>query len=274
MDMWQADVTMDGHTYKKGVTIYSPFYVNKGIKLYTDEGPSEILGNVSWDNGLGTIWNMLGLFGNNGTVLGYKSGDSLKNRIVVSEAAHPGTGDHIRSWGNWNFNGSTFHNAAISATYLTVSGSKNCIQTTEHYGERLINAYETAEYYFGDIGFGTINEDGECLINIDDMFAECVNTNIKYHVFTQAYNGSIDTIERYPTYIIVKGTPDTEFSWEIKAKRIGYENHRLEVPEIDRYCDNGLELFSDSDFKVETSEEALDEALLFNLEHMLLEEHV
>lgn len=126
---------------------------------------------------------------------------------------------------------SVANNAHIGGNF-TVAGSKNCLHKTEHYGDRLINAYETAEYYFGDLGFGTINEDGECLINIDDIFSECVNTNIDYHVFTQAYNGSIERIERHSEYFIVKGAPNTEFSWELKAKRKGYENVRLDTPDI------------------------------------------
>jgi len=113
---------------------------------------------------------------------------------------------------------------------LTVSGSKNSLQKTKNYGERLINAYETAEYYFGDIGFGTINDDGECVVYIDEIFKECINTDIAYHVFTQVYNGKITGIERYKDYFIVYGEPNTSFSWEIKAKRIGYEHYRLEQP--------------------------------------------
>lgn len=113
---------------------------------------------------------------------------------------------------------------------LTVSGSKNSLQKTKNYGERLINAYETAEYYFGDIGFGTINDDGECVVYIDEIFKECINTDIAYHVFTQVYNGKITGIERYKDYFIVYGEPNTRFSWEIKAKRIGYEHYRLEQP--------------------------------------------
>lgn len=114
---------------------------------------------------------------------------------------------------------------------LTVSGSKNCLQSTENYGERLINAYETAEYYFGDIGSGII-KNGECIVTIDDILLECVNADIEYHVFTQVYNGSIARIERYNTYFIVKGEERTEFSWELKAKRKGYENVRLDLHDI------------------------------------------
>ena len=126
---------------------------------------------------------------------------------------------------------------AIKTNYLNVTGgldvagAKNCLVNTENYGQRRISAYETAEYYFGDLGFGFI-ENGECIVTIDDVFQDCVNTNIEYHVFTQVYNGKIESIERHSTYFIVKGEEGTEFSWEIKAKRKGYENNRLDTVEL------------------------------------------
>lgn len=139
------------------------------------------------------------------------------------------SGDEILGYessnGRWTFR----RNVQIDNN-LTVLGSKNSLQKTKNYGERLINAYETAEYYFGDIGFGTINDDGECVVYIDEIFKECINTDIAYHVFTQVYNGKITGIERYKDYFIVYGEPNTRFSWEIKAKRIGYEHYRLEQP--------------------------------------------
>ena len=64
----------------------------------------------------------------------------------------------------WQF----FEDVEISKG-LSVTGSKNSLQKTTNYGDRLINAYETAEYYFGDIGSGIINSDGECVVYIDEI---------------------------------------------------------------------------------------------------------
>lgn len=111
-------------------------------------------------------------------------------------------------------------------TLEVMGGEKNCVQETENYGLRKINAYETAEYFFGDLGSGNI-KDGECLITIDPIFQECINTSIEYHVFVQAYDGIITSIKRYPDYFVVYGTDETVFSWELKAKRLGFENVRL-----------------------------------------------
>lgn len=152
---------------------------------------------------------------------------------------------------------------------FSVSGSKNSIQATKSYGERLINAYETAEYYFADIGSGVVNADGECIIWIDEILKECINTNCEYHVFTQIYNGSITSIKRFEDYFIVYGKAGTNFGWELKAKRKGYENVRLDSPEIGIVED--IPIFTEEDLKPETSEDILIQELEFNLEEVLME---
>jgi hypothetical protein len=272
MDFWSKDTTLGSKTYKKGINVNSPMYVNKGLKLYSGTNfYADIDGAISWNNGTGTVSNLLGMYGDNGAVLGYKSGESFNARFLVTEASHPGTGDNLISWGNYNFNGWTFHNANIVAKSLSVNGSKNCLQETKNYGSRLINAYETAEYFFGDLGFGKINEEGVCYVDIDDVFLECVNTDAQYHVFTQIYNGKITSIERYKTYFIVKGEQNTEFSWELKAKRKGYEINRLDLPDIETQGDE-IDIFSFEN-EIETDEEDLMKELTFELENLLLKEH-
>ena len=272
MDFWSSDQIVDGVAYKKGINVYAPMYINKRLKLYSGTNfLSEIDGAISWNNGTGTINNLLGMYGDNGAVLGYKSGDSFNARFLVSEVSHPGTGDNLISWGNYNGNGYTIHNFNIVAKSLSVQGSKNCLQETKSYGARLINAYETAEYFFGDLGFGKINEEGVCYVDIDDVFLECVNTDAQYHVFTQIYNGKITSIERYKTYFIVKGEQNTEFSWELKAKRKGYETNRLDLPDIETQGDE-IDPFSFEN-EIETDEEDLMKELTFELENLLLKEH-
>ncbi len=107
-------------------------------------------------------------------------------------------------------------------------GTKNaCVQTSVGYVD--INAYETAEYYFGDIGETILDDDGYSYVYIDSIFTETVNTTRKYQVFLSVYGeGIANVIERYPTYFIIKGTPNLEVGYEIKAKRKGYEDYRLE----------------------------------------------
>ena len=116
----------------------------------------------------------------------------------------------------------------LSGSNLSISGSKNCVQETENYGKRLINAYETADYLFGDIGESVV-QNGECVVWIDDIFKEVISTDVNYQVFLTKYGkGDIWVSERHSDYFVVQAENDIRFAWEIKAKRKGYENYRLE----------------------------------------------
>lgn len=113
--------------------------------------------------------------------------------------------------------------------WLGVDSNKNAIVKTSQ-GSVTINAYETAEYYFGDIGEGQTSTDGIAYIGIEKLFNETVNTTIPYHVFVTAYGpGTIWVDQREHNRFVVKSDqPNLKFSWEIKAKRKGYEQTRLQ----------------------------------------------
>ena len=99
-------------------------------------------------------------------------------------------------------------------------GAKNCVQSTDTYGDRLLNAYETAEYYLGDIGEGKVNN-GEAVIAFDPIFAEGVNTGEPYQIFFNKYcEGNIYVTERNSDYFIVRGD-NISFWWGIKGQRRG-----------------------------------------------------
>lgn len=121
-----------------------------------------------------------------------------------------------------------FSNNVIVDGALSVYGDKKCIQITKSYGDRGLYAYETAESFLGDIGEAIIDETKQVTINIDPIMLEIINCNTNYHVFTSVYEGSISKIERFVDKFIVYGEPNTNFSWEIKGKRRGFENVRLE----------------------------------------------
>lgn len=69
---------------------------------------------------------------------------------------------------------------------------------------------------------------------IDPLFLETVNTSIPYQVFVSPYSDDkVWVAERYDTFFVVKSDkPNAKFTWELKAKRLGYENNRLEVVNI------------------------------------------
>ncbi len=136
--------------------------------------------------------------------------------------------------GDIRCNGASFSGLVICSNGLqvsgglSVSGTKNRLVNTDHYGKRLLNAYETAVPYFGDIGTGEILGDGECFVEIDPIFAETISLE-DYVVFLQAEgDGKCYIAEKYADGFIVAGTPGLKFAYEIKAKQKGFENIRLD----------------------------------------------
>ncbi|MGN9066286.1 hypothetical protein [Ligilactobacillus agilis] len=113
---------------------------------------------------------------------------------------------------------------------LSVLGNKNnIVQTTA--GWTKINAYETAEYYFGDLGTAVTDDTSMVRIGIEPLFNETVNTDIPYQVFVTSYgDGYAWVAERGSNYFVIKSSvPNLEIGYEIKAKRKSYENVRLEI---------------------------------------------
>ena len=117
----------------------------------------------------------------------------------------------------------------IAGGSMQVYGAKNRIVETENYAERLQYCYETPTPMFGDVGEGKMDETGKCMIYLDDMFAETIDTDVQYQVFLQAYGeGNVYVNERSPSYFVICGTPGLAFGWEIKAVQKGYDTVRLE----------------------------------------------
>ncbi len=122
------------------------------------------------------------------------------------------------------------HNNVVIDGFLSVKGQKNRLVATENFGDRLLNAYETAECYFGDINEAIIGEDGEVKVELDEVFLETVNTTETYHVFLAKYGeGDCYVSERHEKYFVIKGTPNLSVGFEIKAKQRGYEKERLKM---------------------------------------------
>ena len=121
----------------------------------------------------------------------------------------------------------------LDATNLHVYGSKNSVVPSSK-GYVAINAYETAEYYFGDIGESQTDKQGVKIINLEPLFLETVNTSVPYQVFLSSYDDAkVWVFARNNNMFIVKSDkPNVKFAWEIKAKRKDYENVRLETVDL------------------------------------------
>ena len=120
-------------------------------------------------------------------------------------------------------------NLTIPGDLLVFGNKNNIVQTTAGWAK--INAYETAEYYFGDLGTAITDDTSTVRIGIEPLFNETVNTDIPYQVFVTSYGkGYAWVAERGSNYFVIKSSvPGLEIGYEIKAKRKGYENVRLEI---------------------------------------------
>lgn len=122
----------------------------------------------------------------------------------------------------------------ISPREIKTTGTKNRVVPTENYSNRLQYCYETASPMFGDIGEGITDENGECIVEIGDIFTETVTTRIEYQVFLQKEGeGDLWIEKKEENYFIVHGTPNLKFAWELKAKQKDYEYVNLEE-DVDR----------------------------------------
>ena len=119
-------------------------------------------------------------------------------------------------------------NVTIMGAFLS-KRTKSRVAQTDNYDERLLYGYETPSPMFGDIGEGFTDENGSCIVDLNDIFSETVRADLEYQVFLQKEGpGDIWVSEKTPQYFTVQGTPNLKFAWELKAKQKGYEMEHLE----------------------------------------------
>lgn len=158
---------------------------------------------------------------NDGDVLFILQDKNNKN-VIIDSSTHTGNGLIVKgsqNITNW-----------LGCQDLSVRGNKNSVVQTSQ-GWTKINAYETAEYYFGDLGTTNTGQNNLVRIDIDPTFKETVNTTMQYQVFLTSYGpGYAWVSERTENYFVIESnTPNLEVGYEIKAKRKGYEGVRLEI---------------------------------------------
>ena len=158
---------------------------------------------------------------NDGDILFILQDKNNKN-VIIDSSTHTSNGLIVKgsqNITNW-----------LGCQDLSVRGNKNSVVQTSQ-GWTKINAYETAEYYFGDLGTTNTGANSLVRIDIDPIFKETVNTNMQYQVFLTSYGpGYAWVSERTENYFAIESnTPNLEVGYEIKAKRKGYENVRLEI---------------------------------------------
>ncbi len=173
---------------------------------------------------LGTYFDPGGFFGGSNGVIG-----------VTKRAAGFGVLGYDRSiFGGWagyfvsEHGGGVYASVSSGKTGFNTNGTKNAVVNTDD-GARLLYTEESTEVWFTDYGFGEL-EGGQATITVDPTFAQTVNLDEPYHVFVEPY-GPASLYVTDPTSFIAharEGEPDVEFSYRLVAKRLDYEDQRLE----------------------------------------------
>ncbi len=106
----------------------------------------------------------------------------------------------------------------------------------EAQGKVLSAAIESPEVWFEDFGTGQL-VNGQATVTIEPIFLETINTDQPYHVFVTPLGdcSGLYVTNKTATSFDVRelggGTSNVEFDYRIAAKRLGFEDLRLEQPE-------------------------------------------
>lgn len=188
-----------------------------------------------------TFWVPAGQFGGDNGVVAISKADGGRGVIGWNKATVgaysvgvQGRTDSPDGWSGYFLsiagNGVYVSTPAGKIGLTVLGGSKNAAVATED-GARLLYSEEATEVWFADYGFGKL-EDGKAVIVIDPVFAQTVNLSEPYHVFVQAYgDAELYVSARTATSFEVharEGDGAVEFSYRIVAKRLGFEDARLE----------------------------------------------
>ena len=227
-----------------------------GIVGTTDApGLSGIYGHAA--NGFGVTGQSTSSFGMRAHGNDASGDDTLGDLWLDGIRGEILTGDRLNLVSNWNVNieldmnddnmSSTFRIYAnnVNAEVFSVDEAGNMAATgtqaakvqTVDYGNRLLYALESTEVWFEDIGSAGLVE-GKTEIIIESVFAQTVNLE-DYQVFlTPASDAPVIlyVVVKTPASFTVQGVTldgkpaECSFDYRIIAKRLGYEDKRLQQP--------------------------------------------
>ncbi|TYO95124.1 LamG domain-containing protein [Desulfallas thermosapovorans] len=149
---------------------------------------------------------------------------------------------------------------------LYVTGEKNAVQFTDNYGRRILSARESPDIRFEIEDIAQL-ENGECKVEIDPIFLECVvphSDDYRWLVHATPYMSSMPGLyvaEIGDTYLVFRDLAGSngQFFWRLSALRRGFENNWLEP-----YSDYNLDLLESNweDEYMQLIEIEIDETVL------------
>lgn len=244
-------VTINGSKFISSNSSGDSMILNSGrIDFRSINGGTGILSTEElglWNNGYTVILEPYNDFSlGEGSILSSSGTMIIGTRSVSSRISFPSSGgvyistglgsnqtvvveNDFEVWGQTNYSDVS---AKSITTYgdLAVTGDKNSIVPTQHYGVRSLYADESDRAYFSTKGFAeTIN--GECTIDLDPIFMETIelNSTSPYLIYITPYSKAHIWVEAvYDDRFIIRADKDTKFVYDLKAIRISYTNIYLE----------------------------------------------
>lgn len=129
----------------------------------------------------------------------------------------------------------TLLNQVYVGGQFSCAGLKSRVETTEHYRDRLMYAFETPNPLYSDFGRAETADDGLCYIFIDPVFYECIDNTCDYYVFIQPEgSGEFTVTERHADHFTVSGSAGKRFAWMLVTAQKGYSatrNEEIYIPE-------------------------------------------
>ena len=140
-----------------------------------------------------------------------------------------------------------------SNSSLSCNGTKNRIVDTDNYGKRKLYALETPSPMFTDYGHSQIEANGKVKIEIEKIFAECIEKDLESYINITPYteNSNLYISEKSQNYFIVLGTANAEFDWSITFRQKGYRTERLEELLADTFINPTFSQLITSSFTTE-----------------------
>ena len=127
----------------------------------------------------------------------------------------------------------------VHGGFDTIGGSKDAVEKTENYGLRRLAAEEGPDVRYTIKGYGQL-VDGQCRIDIDPIFLECIEPNIEQSRWAFQLTPMFEFLnmkiaEVGSAYFIVqeKDSLSGHFCWEMSAIRKGFAGRWLEKAPYD-----------------------------------------
>lgn len=167
-------------------------------------------------------------------------GDDLTmiGRIVFSDAygnEHSGLSCMDNNYNGYMEYGVLVEGDLCATGALWCGGEKYRVVDTGTYGKRGLNAMESAVSVFSDIGSGTTDDNGECYVFFESVFAETIDLRHDYQVFV-SFNCSASSdyrIEKGVDHFVLHAAPGVSFDWITFARQKDFATHRLERVDVE-----------------------------------------